>query len=98
MNTLIADIVNVFAIDLVINDDTLTVNLSDGRTLSVPLIWYPRLFSSTIEERNNWRLIGKGEGIHWSDLDEDISVENLILGKASGESQNSLRKWKEKRS
>lgn len=81
-----------------INEYELTANLSDGRTLSVPLIWYPRLFSSTIEERNNLRLVGKGEGIYWSDLDEDISVENLILGKASGESQNSLKKWKEKRS
>jgi hypothetical protein len=52
---------------------------------------------ATPEERNNWRLIGKGEGIHWPDLDEDISVENIVLGKASGESQRSLKQWLEKR-
>lgn len=76
-----------------VTEDTLTVDLSDGRTISVPLAWFPRLIHGTKKERNNWRLIGKGYGIHWEDLDEDISVENLLLGQASGESQASFKKW-----
>ena len=76
-----------------VTEDTLTVDLSDGRTISVPSAWYPRLLHGSKKERNNWRLIGKGYGIHWEDLDEDISVENLILGQASGESQSSFEKW-----
>jgi hypothetical protein len=75
-----------------VTDDALIVDLSDGRTASVPLAWFPRLLHGTPEERNKWRLIGEGEGIHWPDLDEDISVENLILGKPSGESQKSFKK------
>jgi hypothetical protein len=59
-----------------ITEDTLSVDLSDGRTISVPLAWYPRLLHGSVEERQNWRLIGKGEGIHWHQLDEDISVKN----------------------
>jgi hypothetical protein len=80
-----------------ISEDTLTADLSDGRTISVPLNWYPRLLHGTPEERANWRLIGKGEGIHWPDLDEDISAENMIYGQPSGESQKSLQKWQENR-
>lgn len=76
-----------------VTEDTLTVELSDGRTISVPLAWYPRLFHASPEERSNWRLIGDGHGIHWSALDEDISVENLLAGKPSGESQSSFQKW-----
>ena len=74
-------------------EDTLSVDLSDGRTISVPLAWFPRLMHGTRKERGNWRLIGKGYGIHWEDLDEDISIENLLLGQASGESQSSFKKW-----
>ncbi len=74
-------------------DDTLTVELSDGSSISVPLAWFPRLMHGTLEERSNWRLIGQGVGIHWPALDEDISVENLLMGRASGESQNSLKPW-----
>jgi hypothetical protein len=81
-----------------VTDDALIVDLSDGRTVSVPLAWFPRLLHGRLEERSKWRLIGDGEGIHWPDLDEDISVENLILGKPSGESQTSFKKWLEKRS
>ena len=80
-----------------VTDEALIVDLSDGRTVSVPLAWFPRLLHGTSEERSNWRLIADGEGIHWHDLDEDISVENLILGKPSGESQKSFKKWLEKR-
>jgi hypothetical protein len=80
-----------------VTDDALIVDLSDGRTVSVPLAWFPRLLHGVPEERNNWRLIGNGEGIHWPALDEDISVENVILGKPSGESQKSFKKWLEAR-
>ena len=75
------------------DDDAITVELSDGRTVSAPITWYPRLAHATTTERHNWRLIGTGRGIHWPDLDEDISVENLLAGKQSGESQASLKKW-----
>jgi hypothetical protein len=83
--------------NVVVTDDTLTVDLDDGRTIAVPLAWYPRLLHGTSEERNNWRFIVDKEGIHWSALDEGISVENLLLGKASGESQNSFKRWLEMR-
>jgi hypothetical protein len=76
-----------------LTDDTLTVDLSDGRTISVPIGWYPRLEHANPEERTNWRLIGKGQGIHWEDIDEDISIDGLIAGKASGESQESFKNW-----
>ena len=79
--------------NVTVTEDTLSVDLSDGRTISVPLAWFPRLMHGTRKERDNWRLIGKGYGIHWGDLDEDISVENLLLGQASGESQSSFKKW-----
>lgn len=78
-------------------DDTLLVDLSDGRSISVPLAWYPRLWHGTESERANWRLIGRGEGIHWPELDEDISVEGLIFGKPSNESQRSLQEWLDSR-
>lgn len=68
-------------------------DLSDGRSIIVPIGWYPRLAAATAAERGNWRLIAKGRGVHWVDLDEDLSVENLLLGKASGESQASFQKW-----
>ncbi len=81
-----------------VNDDTLSVDLSDGRTISVPVAWYPRLSHGTSEERDHWRLIGNGRGIHWPDLDEDISVENLLEGQPSGESQTSFKRWLDQRS
>jgi hypothetical protein len=79
------------------NDDTLSVSLSDGRSISVPLGWYPRLSHGISEERARWRLIGNGRGIHWPDLDEDISAENLLAGQPSGESHMSLKRWLEQR-
>gem|GEM_PF-429042 len=79
------------ATNVVVTDDTLTVDLSDGRTISVPLAWYPRLAHGTPEERSKWRLLGRGEGIHWPQLDDDISVEGLIAGRPSGESRPRLR-------
>ena len=73
--------------------DALAVDLADGRTVIVPLAWYPRLLHGNAEERSRWRLIGQGMGIHWPDLDEDISVAGLLAGKASGESPGSLEAW-----
>ena len=84
--------------NVTVTEDTLSVDLSDGRTISVPVAWFPRLIHATSEERNNWRLIGKGQGIHWEAIDEDISVEGLLAGKPSGESQASLKKWLSQRS
>lgn len=81
------------AVQVHVNDDMLSVDLADGRTISVPLVWFPRLSHGTTEERNKWRLIAGGRGIHWPDLDEDISVENLLAGKPSTESQTSFKKW-----
>lgn len=79
--------------NVTVTTDALSVDLSDGRTISVPLAWFPRLLHASPKERANWRLIGKGQGIHWEDLDEDISVENLLLAKPSGESQASFKRW-----
>jgi hypothetical protein len=76
-----------------VSEDALSVELSDGRSVSIPLAWFPRLLHGTPAERDRWRLIGKGEGIHWEALDEDISIEGLLAGRRSGESQESLKKW-----
>lgn len=76
-----------------VSAESLTVELEDGRALSAPLGWYPRLAHATPAERTNWKLIGSGTGIHWDDLDEDVSVEGLLLGKGSGESQRSFERW-----
>ena len=76
-----------------VNEDSLTVDLEDGRTLTVPLAWFPRLARGTPAERANHSLIGSGTGIHWPDLDEDISVASLLAGRRSGETQTSLRRW-----
>lgn len=96
MSTVLID-VQAKAQNVVVSEDSLTVDLDDGRTITVPLAWYPRLMYGTPSERNHWRLIGKGDGIHWPDLDEDISVENLIVGKLSNESQSSLKRWLDER-
>jgi len=67
-----------FATDVLFTENKMTVILEDGRELSVPLEWFPRLRKATMDQLNNWRFIGNGEGIHWEELDEDISVENLL--------------------
>ena len=97
MKSLVIEIPTIIAERVTVTKDTLTVDLADGRTVSTPLAWYPRLLYGTPQERRKWRLIGDGEGIHWPELDEDISVEHLVLGKPSGESQRSLKRWLEKR-
>lgn len=82
---------------IMMTEDTLSVDLSDGRTISVPLAWFPRLLHATLAEKKNWRLIGKGQGVHWEDIDEDISVEGMLAGRRSGESRDSFKKWLERR-
>jgi hypothetical protein len=81
------------ATGIVVTGDTLTVDLSDGRTLSVPLAWHPRLVRATSAERGNWKLVARGKGVHWPYIDEDISVASLIAGHLSGESAASLQRW-----
>jgi hypothetical protein len=93
MNSLVIETHAAVVQDVVVSDDSLIVDLVDGRTISVPLAWYPRLLHGQPEERKNWRVIGQGEGIHWPDLDEDISAENILFGQPSGESQLSLDRW-----
>lgn len=97
MNTLTTELRETVAENVTVTKDTLALELADGRTVTAPLAWYPRLLHGTAKERANWRLIGGGEGIHWPDLDEDISVENVLFGQPSGESQRSFKKWLEAR-
>ena len=88
-----AEIKDSLAIRIAVSDDTLSVELTDGRTIAVPLAWYPRLSQASVQEQSSWRLIGGGRGIHWPLLDEDISVANLLIGQPSAESQSSFKKW-----
>jgi hypothetical protein len=81
------------AVSVAVTDVELIVELSDGRKLSVPVTWYPRLSHGTPAEKADWRLLGKGLGIHWPRLDEDISVDDLLAGESSGESEASLQTW-----
>ncbi len=85
------------AVNVIVTDDTLSVDLEDGRTISVPIGWYPRLAHGTPEEQANFQISGAGYGIHWPDLDEDIGVEGLLLGKKSTESPASFEKWLQRR-
>jgi hypothetical protein len=85
------------AMDVTVTEDTLTVEISDGRTISVPLVWYPRLVHATPQERGSWELHAAGQHIHWPDLDEDLSVEGLLAGRKSGEGRKSLERWLEAR-
>lgn len=98
MSTSVNELTRPCATSVDVTEDTLNVELNDGRGLSVPLSWYPRLEHASPEERKNWELIGAGSGIHWPQIDEDISVEGLIAGRASNESQESLSKWLKSRS
>ena len=84
-------------VNVMVTDDTLSVDLEDGRTLSVPIGWYPRLAYGTPAERANFQISGAGYGIHWPDLDEDIGVEGLMLGKKSTESPASFERWLQRR-
>jgi hypothetical protein len=81
------------AVNVVVTEDNLVVDLTDGRTIIVPLAWYPRLMYATVGERQNWQLLGDGYAIEFPDLDEHIGVEGLLAGRHSGESQKSLENW-----
>lgn len=93
MNSLPAESKAPQAVAVAVTDDAVTIDLVDGRTLSVPIAWYPRLAHGTSAERANWRLVGRGDGIHWPDLDEDLSIDGLLAGRLSQESQSSLDRW-----
>ena len=93
MNTSGTELTDALAQRLTVSDEALIVDLADGRTITVPLVWFPRLSHGSAAERENWRLIGGGEGIHWPDLDEDISVASLLAGRRSGETPESFRRW-----
>src|SRR5947208_17088797 len=91
------ELIGAVAQSVSVSDEALAADLADGRTITVPLAWFPRLAHGTQGERGNWRLIAGGEGIHWPDLDEDISVESLLAGRRSAETQESLRRWLQQR-
>jgi hypothetical protein len=93
MSSSVVEAREALATRVAVSEDTLSVELADGRTIAAPLAWYPRLAHATAPERNSWRLIGGGRGIHWPAVDEDISVANLLQGQPSGESQNSFKRW-----
>ena len=93
MNSLAANQIEIRATSVRVSDDALIVDLSDGRTVLAPLAWYPRLLRGTTAERNNHQLIGEGVGIHWPQLDEDISVEGILAGRRSHESKESFDQW-----
>jgi len=84
-------------VQVTITDDMLSVDLEDGRTIAVPIGWYPRLAYGTPPERTNFQISGAGYGIHWPDLDEDIGVQGLLLGKKSSEGQASFERWLQRR-
>jgi hypothetical protein len=97
MNSSVPDIQEAHAKHVVVTDEALTVDLVDGRTIIVPLVWYPRLWHGTVEERNHFEIFGEGAYIHWPDLDEDLTVAGLLAGHHSAESPQSLKKWLEAR-
>jgi len=81
------------AVDVAIREEKLIVTLDDGRSISVPLEWYPRLLHASPKERKNWQLLGDGYAIEWPDLDEHIGIEGLLAGRHSGESRKSFARW-----
>lgn len=93
MNTLVINTQDVRAQEVEVTEDTLVVSLADGRTIIVPLAWFPRLWYGTPKERAHFEIIGDGNYIHWPDLDEDLSVTGILAGRYSKESPESLKKW-----
>ena len=83
----------VLATNLHFTDESLVVDMADGRTVKVPLSWYPRLAHATKKERDNWEMLFDGEGFHWPDLDEDLSVDGFVKGRPSGEGKRSFARW-----
>lgn len=86
------------AINVTVTSDKLVIDLEDGRSVAVPLAWYPRLLHGSVTERSNWQLLGDGYAIEWPDLDEHIGIEGLLAGRRSGESERSLERWRAARS
>ena len=97
MSSLVVEVQEARAQSARVSAEALTVDLVDGRTIVVPLIWYPRLWDGTPQERNQFEIFGDGTYIHWPDLDEDLTVAGLLAGRRSGESPRSLAKWLESR-
>ena len=97
MNSLATETQGARAQSVMVSEDALTVDLVDGRTIIVPLVWYPRLWHGTPEERNYLEIFGDGAYIHWPDLDEDLTAAGLLAGRRSVESPQSLKKWLEAR-
>ena len=97
MTSLAVETIVPAATSVSITGEALSLDLVDGRTIQVPLAWFPRLLHATPDERANWGLTGGGEGVRWEALDEDISVESLIAGRRSQESQQSLARWLKQR-
>lgn len=91
MSSLATELAQARATSVTVSDTALLLELEDGRTVSTPLSWYPRLLHGTAEERGHWEICGGG--VHWPDLDEDISVEGVLCGRPSGEGQESLGRW-----
>jgi hypothetical protein len=85
------------AVNASVTDNLLTVELADGRKISVPTAWYPRLAHGTPKERRQWTISYSGQGLHWEALDEDISIEGLIAGRPSNEHTAMIKKWMETR-
>jgi hypothetical protein len=92
MSTLVLE-TEPLAAAVAVTEEDLMVDLSDGRRIIVPLAWYPRLLNATLQERQNWQLLGEGYAIEWPDLDEHIGVEGLLAGRPSGASSQSLNRW-----
>ena len=93
MNSSVAEIQEARAQSARLGEEALTVDLVHGRTIIVPLAWFPRLWHGTPQERNHFELFGDGAYIHWPDLDEDLTVPGLLAGQQSGETPQSLKKW-----
>jgi hypothetical protein len=97
MSTLAVEITEARAQNVQIDEDRLVVELADGRTISAPLAWYPRLWHGKPDERAHFEIIGDGAYIHWPELDEDLSVTGILAGRRSGESLESLQRWLDSR-
>lgn len=97
MNTLTLEIEPI-ALEVRVTDEKLIVDLADGRSIAVPLEWYPRLKHGSDEERQNWQILGDGYAIEWPELDEHIGIEGLLAGRRSSESKKSLERWLASRS
>ena len=93
MSSSVLEIQEARAQHISVSDDALQIDLTDGRTIIAPLMWYPRLWHGSPAERSNYKIIGDGKYIHWPELDEDLTVSGVLAGYRSAESAKSLKKW-----